>query len=109
MKRLPLAASLLSLFVVVLLCLTILLAQPTLALAQRKTLRASYPAPVTLYLPLLISRETWLFSKHGLHVELVHVGSSPIAMAAYLAGEIDILGGGGSGGPHAATESERAL
>jgi hypothetical protein len=62
MKRLPLAASFLSLFVAVLLCLTILLSQPTRALAQRKTLRVSYPAPVTLYLPMWIASDAGLFS-----------------------------------------------
>ena len=72
-----------------------ILALPPMAAAQRKSLRVSYPAPVTVYLPLWIAAEAGLFSKHVLDVELVHVGSSPIAMAAYLAGEIDILGGGG--------------
>ena len=45
----------------------------------------------------------------ALDVELVHVGSSPIAMAAYLAGEIDILGGGGSAGPNAYLRGQRDL
>jgi ABC-type nitrate/sulfonate/bicarbonate transport system substrate-binding protein len=53
----------------------ILLALPASSLAQRKTLRVSYPAPVTVYLPLWIASEAGLFSKHGLDVELVHVGS----------------------------------
>ncbi len=35
----------------------ILLALPTAALAQRKTLRVSYPAPATVYLPLWIASE----------------------------------------------------
>ena len=86
-----------------------LLALPTAALAQRKTLRVSYPAPATVYLPLWIASKAGLFSKHGLEVELVHVGSSPIAMAAYLAGEIDILGGGGSAGPNAYLRGQRDL
>src|SRR6266540_1017398 len=87
----------------------ILLALPASSLAQRKTLRVSYPAPATVYLPLWIASEAGLFSKHGLDVELVHVGSSPIAMAAYLAGEIDILGGGGSAGPNAYLRGQRDL
>ena len=87
----------------------ILLMLPTASLAQRKTLRVSYPAPVTVYLPLWIASDAGLFSKHGLDVELVHVGSSPIAMAAYLAGEIDILGGGGSAGPNAYLRGQRDL
>src|SRR5918999_2637516 len=89
--------------------LSILLMLPTASPAQRKTLRVSYPAPVTVYLPLWIASDAGLFSKHGLDVELVHVGSSPIAMAAYLAGEIDILGGGGSAGPNAYLRGQRDL
>jgi NitT/TauT family transport system substrate-binding protein len=87
----------------------ILLALPASSLAQRKSLRVSYPAPATVYLPLWIASDAGLFSKHGLDVELVHVGSSPIAMAAYLAGEIDILGGGGSAGPNAYLRGQRDL
>jgi len=87
----------------------ILLALPTAALAQRKTLRVSYPAPATVYLPLWVASDAGLFKKNGVEVELVHVGSSPIAMAAYLAGEIDILGGGGSAGPNAYLRGQRDL
>lgn len=86
-----------------------LLALPANSLAERKTLRVSYPAPATVYLPLWIASEAGLFGKHGLDVELVHVGSSPIAMAAYLAGEVDILGGGGSAGPNAYLRGQRDL
>jgi NitT/TauT family transport system substrate-binding protein len=85
------------------------LAQPATLLAQRKTLRVSYPAPVTVYLPLWVASDAGLFKKHGLDVELVHVGSSPIAMAAYLTGEIDILGGGGSVGTNAYLRGQRDL
>jgi len=87
----------------------ILLALPTATLAQRKTLRVSYPAPATVYLPLWVASDAGLFKKNGVEVELVHVGSSPIAMAAYLAGEIDILGGGGSAGPNAYLRGQRDL
>ena len=87
----------------------ILVALPTALFAQHKTLRVSYPAPATVYLPLWIASEAGLFGKHGLDVELVHVGSSPIAMAAYLAGEVDILGGGGSAGPNAYLRGQRDL
>ena len=93
------------LFIVV----VILVALPTALFAQRKTLRVSYPAPATVYLPLWIASDAGLFGKHGLDVELVHVGSSPIAMAAYLAGEVDILGGGGSAGPNAYLRGQRDL
>ena len=86
-----------------------LIAAPATSLAQRKALRVSYPAPVTVYLPLWVASDAGLFKKHGLDVELVHVGSSPIAMAAYLAGEVDILGGGGSAGPNAYLRGQRDL
>ena len=71
MKRSALAASFLSLFVAVAILIAVLLAQPTLALAQRKTLRVSYPAPVTLYLPFWIASDARLFTKHGLDVDVV--------------------------------------
>ena len=41
----------------------ILLALPTATLAQRKTLRVSYPAPATVYLPLWIASEAGLFKQ----------------------------------------------
>jgi NitT/TauT family transport system substrate-binding protein len=90
-------------------CLLLLLAQPARSLAQRKSLRVSYPAPVTVYLPLWVANDVGFFRKNGVDVELVHVGSSPIAMAAYLSGEIDILGGGGSAGPNAYLRGQRDL
>jgi len=87
----------------------ILLALPATASAQRKSLRVSYPAPVTLYLPMWVGHDAGLFRKNGIEVELIHVGSSPIAMAAYLTGEIDILGGGGAAGPNAYLRGQRDL
>jgi NitT/TauT family transport system substrate-binding protein len=91
------------------LCTIFLLAGPAVSLAQRRSLRASYPAPTTVYLPLWVAKDAGFFSKHGIDVELVHVGSSPIAMAAFLAGEIDLLGGGGSSGPNAYLRGQRDL
>lgn len=82
---------------------------PAPALAQRKSLRVSYPAPVTVYLPLWVAIDAGFFRKNGLEVELVHVGSSPLSMAAFLAGEIDVLGGGGSAGPNAYLRGQRDL
>jgi NitT/TauT family transport system substrate-binding protein len=90
-------------------CVIWLLTQPALSLAQRKSLRVSYPAPVTVYLPLWVASDVGFFRKNGVEVELVNVGSSPIAMAAYLSGEIDILGGGGSAGPNAYLRGQRDL
>jgi NitT/TauT family transport system substrate-binding protein len=90
-------------------CLFLVLASPALAPAQRKALRVSYPAPTSVYLPLWVASDAGFYRKNGLDVELVHVGSSPIAMAAYLAGEIDILGGGGSSGPNAYLRGQKDL
>lgn len=86
-----------------------LLALPATLSAQRKTLRISYPAPVTVYLPLWVAKDAGFFAKNGLEVELVHVGSSPLSLSAFFAGEIDILGGGGSAGPNAYLRGQRDL
>lgn len=87
----------------------VLVAEAAPSLAQRSSVRVSYPAPSTVYLPTWVANDAGLFRKNGLDVELVHVGSSPIAMAAFLAGEIDILGGGGSSGPNAYLRGQRDL
>ncbi len=92
-----------------LLYMIFLLARADISLAQKRPLRASYPAPTTVYLPLWVAKDAGFFTKQGVDVELVHVGSSPIAMAAFLAGEIDILGGGGSSGPNAYLRGQRDL
>lgn len=92
-----------------LLCMIFILARADISLAQKRPLRASYPAPTTVYLPLWVAKDAGFFTKQGVDVELVHVGSSPIAMAAFLAGEIDILGGGGSSGPNAYLRGQRDL
>jgi len=86
-----------------------LFAMPATVPAQRKTLRISYPAPVTVYLPLWVAKDAGFFAKNGLDVELVHVGSSPLSLSAFFAGEIDILGGGGSAGPNAYLRGQRDL
>lgn len=86
-----------------------LLSHPAALLAQRKTLRVSYPAPVTVYLPLWTAKEAGLFKKNGIDVELVHVGSSPIALSAFFAGEVDILGGAGAVGPNAYLRGQKDL
>jgi NitT/TauT family transport system substrate-binding protein len=87
----------------------VLLALPPSVFAQRKTLRVSYPAPVTVYLPLWTAKEAGFFKKNGLDVELVHVGSSPISISAFFAGEIDVLGGGGAVGPTTYLRGQRDL
>lgn len=77
--------------------------------AAERNLRVSYAAPVTTFLPLWAGREAGFFQKHGLRVELVYVGSSSIALSAFLAGEIDILVGGGTAGPTAYLRGFRDL
>ncbi|HEY3305023.1 MAG TPA: ABC transporter substrate-binding protein [Candidatus Binatia bacterium] len=91
------------------LCLIFFLLPSAISFAQRKTLRISYPAPVTVYLPLWVAKDAGFFAKNGLDVELVHVGSSPLSLSAFFAGEIDILGGGGAAGPNAYLRGQRDL
>jgi NitT/TauT family transport system substrate-binding protein len=78
------------------------------ALAERP-LRASYPAPTTTQLPLWIAKEAGFFAKNKLPVELVHVGSSPVAVAALFAGEIDICACGAEVGLSAYAQGYRDL
>ncbi|HWP34845.1 MAG TPA: ABC transporter substrate-binding protein, partial [Thermodesulfobacteriota bacterium] len=55
----------------------------------------SYSALVASQSPSWIARETGIFRKHGLEVELVYISSSSQSTAALLAGEVDaaIIGG----------------
>jgi ABC-type nitrate/sulfonate/bicarbonate transport system substrate-binding protein len=64
-------------------------------------LRVSYSAPATAYLPLWAAKAAGFFDRNNLRVELLYVGSSPIALAALLGDEIDVLGGGGTVAPTA--------
>ncbi|HWP60768.1 MAG TPA: ABC transporter substrate-binding protein [Candidatus Acidoferrales bacterium] len=87
----------------------VLLTRAEVSGAERKALRVSYPAPVTVYLPLWVAQEAGFFRKNGVDVELIHVGSSPIALSAFFAGDLDVLGGGGSAGPNAYLRGQRDL
>jgi ABC-type nitrate/sulfonate/bicarbonate transport system substrate-binding protein len=62
------------------------------------SLRAAYPAPTASFLPLWTAHDAGFFKKHELAVEIIQVGSSTRGMAAMLAGQIDVLAGGGTGG-----------
>jgi len=62
------------------------------------SLRIAYPAPTASFLPLWTAQDAGFFKKHDLAVEVIQVGSSTRGMAALLAGQIDILAGGGTGG-----------
>ena len=66
--------------------------------AEPAPLRVSYPAPTATQLPLWVAKETKLFDKHGVTVDLVYVGSSSIAIAALFSGQLAVVAGGGVGG-----------
>ncbi|HEY2990741.1 MAG TPA: ABC transporter substrate-binding protein [Candidatus Binatia bacterium] len=61
-------------------------------------LRVAYPAPTASFLPLWAAQDAGFFKKHDLAVEVIQVGSSTRGMAALLAGQVDVLAGGGTGG-----------
>jgi len=50
-----------------------------------------------------------LFKKYGLSVERIHVGSSPIALAALITDETQVLVGGGTVAPTAYLQGDRGL
>jgi ABC-type nitrate/sulfonate/bicarbonate transport system substrate-binding protein len=66
--------------------------------AAPASLRIAYPAPTASFLPLWAAHDAGFFKKHDLAVELIQVGSSTRGMAALLAGQVEILAGGGTGG-----------
>jgi NitT/TauT family transport system substrate-binding protein len=66
--------------------------------AAPASLRIAYPAPTASFLPLWAAHEAGFFKKHNLSAEVIQVGSSTRGMAALLAGQVDILAGGGTGG-----------
>ena len=63
-----------------------------------EAMRVGYPAPAGAFLPLWMANDGGLFKKHGANVELGPSGSSSRAIASMLAGHLDILAGGGTGG-----------
>ncbi len=66
--------------------------------AAPTSLRIAYPAPTASFLPLWTAHDAGFFKKHDLAVEVIQVGSSTRGMAALLAGQVDVLAGGGTGG-----------
>jgi len=68
------------------------------ASAAPVSLRVAYPAATASFLPFWAAHDAGFFKKHNLSVEVIQVGSSTRGMAALLAGQIDVLAGGGTGG-----------
>jgi len=77
--------------------------------AAERNLRVSYSAPATAFLPLWAAKEAGFFERNNLSVELLYVGSSPIALAALLSDELDVLAGGGTAAPTAYLQGFRDL
>jgi len=77
--------------------------------AAERSFRVSYSAPATAYLPLWAAKDAGFFERRNLKVEILYVGSSPIALSALLNGEIDVLAGGGTVAPVAYANGFRDL
>ncbi len=75
------------------LILASLLSHTIVLAAKDRPIRVAVPAPAAVYLPLWVAKDAGFFKKHQLDVELVYVGSSPVALAALLGDEIDIQSG----------------
>jgi len=64
----------------------------------RDTIRVGYPAPAGAFLPIWAANDAGFFKKHRVPMEVIATGSSSRAIASMLAGDLDILAGGGTGG-----------
>lgn len=95
--------------IIIILLLTLAMPVTTETLAAERGLRVSYSAPATVYLPLWTANDAGFFKKQGLNVEVVHVGSSPIAISALMTNETQVLSGGGTVAPSAYLQGERGL
>ena len=79
------------------------------AYAAERNLRVSYSAPATAFLPLWAAKDAGIFERNNLTVELLYVGSSPIALSALLSDELAVLAGGGTAAPTAYLQGFRDL
>jgi NitT/TauT family transport system substrate-binding protein len=79
------------------------------ATAAERNLRVSYSAPATAFLPLWAAKDAGIFERNNLNVEILYVGSSPIALSALLSDELDVLAGGGTAAPTAYLQGFRDL
>ena len=71
--------------------LVVFVGRPSVA---AETTRVAYPSAAVSFLPLWAAQDGGFFKKENLAVELVSIRSSPVAMAALLSGEIDVVVGG---------------
>lgn len=76
----------------------VLIALSAQTVLSRDAIRVGYPAPAGAFLPFWTANDRGFFKKHGLELELIATGSSSRAIASMLAGDLDILAGGGTGG-----------
>lgn len=59
-------------------------------------LTISYPSISGAQAVLWIAKETGIFQKNGLDVDLVYVAGGPRSMAAMLSGQLQVIGTGGN-------------
>jgi len=57
-------------------------------------MRVAYPSTAVTFAPLWVAKEAGFLKKENLPVDLVSIRSSPIAMAALLSGELEMIVGG---------------
>ena len=63
-----------------------------------ETIRVAYPSAAVNFVPLWAGKEAGFFKKADLPIELISIRSSPVAMAALISGEIDVVVGGANPG-----------
>jgi NitT/TauT family transport system substrate-binding protein len=61
-----------------------------------ETLNVSYASVTGSRIPLWIAKDTGLFEKFGLHVNLVVIAAGNAAIGALMGGDVEILGAPGS-------------
>jgi ABC-type nitrate/sulfonate/bicarbonate transport system substrate-binding protein len=59
-------------------------------------LTISYPSISGAQAVLWVAKETGIFNKNGLDVDLVYIGGGPRSMAALLSGQLQVIGTGGN-------------
>jgi NitT/TauT family transport system substrate-binding protein len=74
-----------------------------------RPLRVTFASPATIFLPLWMAKEAKIFERNGINAELIYLGSSPLALSALLAGDIDISGSGATVAPSAYLRGLRDL